>query len=549
MSFPLNIQPLIIEDDEDAKDTYNGVFETLRKDYSELRISTAPPCFAFSFHEALECLDSSKIFHVVILDLRLPDKPRMPAVEGVDLGLNLLARCVERDKYPIPALLVISGHIGSTEQARMQESLRNGFHYGRQFVKGDYGLLEEEIRQAFAESVRYCSVGIHFRDAGDDLYPTITPRDEDLLRRSSLQQHGAVGLDLNWWSAKRADRSSQENPSKSSVWTKVLMGRYLFDDGRGASRPRFFKLMPGSDAQFVIQSARHLEHKLTHVKLTSAVSSKSTALIVTEKVGAKDARPRSLEEFLRDCQPAEAHKVAVEISDQVRQLGDLLPDSKPLKSLLWTSHDHERLSEQWRQFGQEIERNASLLNPVSMFSEIMDCSDTVRLNEMSVVHGDLHMSIVALDVWDGNVDAYIFDPGVIAKNVAGKDMAALEVSAMLHQRIEFDVFVQICSVLYRISEHEVTKDLPALEDPIAQRILEFIRGLREGANSANDLYIYALMVFDFALIQLGGLAFGSSGNMIWDHRSAAYLASMAGGWFQNLRAQFASHSPADTTKA
>ena len=32
--------------------------------------------------------------------------------------------------------------------------------------------------------------------------------------------------------------------------------------------------------------------------------------------------------------------------------------------------------------------------------------------------------------------------------------------------------------------------------------------------------IYALLVFDFALIQLGGLSFGSSGNRIADPRAA-----------------------------
>lgn len=114
MSFPLNLQPLVIEDDEGAKDAYRDIFDTLRGEYGDLPFCAAPPCFAFSYEEATACLESSKIFHVVILDLRLPKKPKLPPLDGVDLGLNLLTLCVDRDRYPIPALLVISGHIGST---------------------------------------------------------------------------------------------------------------------------------------------------------------------------------------------------------------------------------------------------------------------------------------------------------------------------------------------------------------------------------------------------------------------------------------------------
>jgi CheY-like chemotaxis protein len=193
MSYPLILQPLVIEDDEGAKDAYKGIFDSITADYGDLPFSPAPPCFAFSYEEALAYLDSSKIFHVVILDLRLPEKPKLPSIDGVELGLNLLSRCLDRDPYPIPALLVISGHIGTTEQARMQETLRQGFHYGRQFAKGEYGHLEDEIRRACREALRYCSVGVHLRDAEEEQYPTITPREEDLLRRSVLQQQGGIG--------------------------------------------------------------------------------------------------------------------------------------------------------------------------------------------------------------------------------------------------------------------------------------------------------------------------------------------------------------------
>lgn len=536
MSFPLNIQALVIEDEEGPKDAYASIFEGLRSEYAELPFSAGPPCFAFSYEEAIACLESSKIFHVVILDLRLPEKPRSPAVEGVDLGLNLLARCVERDRYPIPGLLVISGHIGSTEQARMQETLLHGFYYGRQLVKGDYGLIENDIRDAYRQVVRYCSVGIHLRDAGDELYPTISPREDDLLRRSVLQQHGGVGLDLNWWSAKRSRHLSGGTNAQESPWTKVLMGRYLLDGGRGASRPKFFKLMSGAEAEVVIQSARYLEHKLTHVKLTSTIKSKSTALVVTEKVGAQDARPKSVEEFFRQALPGQSYKVAGQITEQVRQLGEVLAESKTLKALLWTAHDKDLLLDQWSKFGDEIRKLlGSEVDPIALFSELVECADKLRLNEMSIVHGDLHLSNVALDITQDGAEAYIFDPGVIARNVAGRDFAVLEVSVLLHQRIEFNTFMKMCSILYGSADSLSEHIAATVEDAVAKNTIEFIRGLREGAVLLNDLDVYALMVLDFALVQVGGLAFGSSGNMIWDQRSALYLLSVVAEWYRKAR--------------
>jgi CheY-like chemotaxis protein len=166
MSYPLTLQSLVIEDDEGTKDAYKVIFDTLAGDFSYLPFIPAQPRFAFSYEEAVECLNSSKMFHLVILDLRLPERSKLPPRDGVDLGPKLLSEYLDRDTFPIPSLLVISGHIGATDQTRMQERLRAGFHYGRHCVKGDYGLLENEIRQAYKEAVRYCGVGIHIRDGG-----------------------------------------------------------------------------------------------------------------------------------------------------------------------------------------------------------------------------------------------------------------------------------------------------------------------------------------------------------------------------------------------
>ncbi len=536
MSYPLTIHALVIEDDEGAKEAYKGIFEGITAEATGLPFPSALPSFAFSYQEAAACLESSKIFHVVVLDLRLPEKPKLPTVEGVELGIKLLNQCIERDSYPIPCLLVISGHIGSTEQARLQDAVRQGFHYGRVLVKGDYSLLEAEIRRACEEALRYCSVGVHVRDAGQEQFPTISPREEDLLRRSALQQSGVIGLDLTWWSAKRFNATSRTLNGSTNPWTKVLMGRCLLDGGRGASRPKFFKLMDGSDARNVIDSARYVEQKLSHIKLTCSITTKSYALIVTEKVGAQDARPVSLETIFTRPNTGEARRVALQIATQVQQLGDLLSESKPLRELLWTGHDIELVTQQWNRFAPQVRQGLLYeVDPVSLFSDLLACEEKKRIAERSLVHGDLHMSNVALDLGPNGAQAYIFDAGVVKRTVAGRDIAAIEVSVLLHQRIEHEAFAQICLILYGTA-------IPRMEDVaveplvgIAKEIVEFIQALREGADEWNDFEIYALMVFDFVLIQVAGLAFGSYGNRIIDQESAAYLMAVVGEWYRHVR--------------
>jgi hypothetical protein len=174
-------------------------------------------------------------------------------------------------------------------------------------------------------------------------------------------------------------------------------------------------------------------------------------------------------------------------------------------------------------------------DPVSLFSELLANEEKQRINEGSLVHGDLHMSNVALDLGPKGAHAYIFDAGVVKRNVAGRDIAVIEASVLLHQRIEHEVFVRICSILYGPATSGIDN---VAEEPVvgvAKDIVDFIQALREAANPWNDPEIYALMVFDFVLIQVGGLAFGSYGNRIVDQQSAAYLLAVVGDWYRRVR--------------
>jgi CheY-like chemotaxis protein len=533
MSYPLMLQPLVIEDDDRIKDVYQGIFETVSGEISNsLPFAIMPPRYAFSSDEAADLLEGSKIFHVVILDLRLPEKQGLPEVQDQDLGLALLERCINRDRYPIPALLVISAHVGLTDQVRIQDTLRDNFFYGKLLAKGDYGFLEGEIRRACREALRYAGLGIHLRDAGIEEYPTLSPRDEDLLRRSVLQQSGGIGVDLDWWSA--TDCSGASAGPTANPWTKVLMGRYLLEDGIGASRPKFFKLLAGPDSRSVIDSARKIEQKLTHIKITSTVVSRSTGLIVTEKVGAQDARPKPLGEMFQNIDRASAFEIAGQIVGQVEQLGDLLDDSKPLRSLLWSAHNEQNLRDQWQHVQQRLSAGLPAADPVALYLQLRQCEDKVRLRERQIVHGDLHMNNVALDTTPRGPAAYIFDAGVVRRSTAGRDLAVLEVSVLLHQRLDVETLIQVCSVIYDVAKPLDANSFGSVTDPLAQNIIEFIRGLRAGVNTWNRAAVYALLVFDFALIQLGGLSFGSSGNRIADPRTAGVVTAFAAEWYTNI---------------
>jgi CheY-like chemotaxis protein len=529
MSYPLSIQSLIIEDEEVPKESYERIFSSIAAEYTQLPFRPAPPLFAFSHEEGLQKLASSKMFHLVILDLRLPKSRRLPAPDGIDLGLDLLSKASSRTQFPIPSLLIVSGHVAKTEQERVQQALRDDFHYGRMFVKGDLQLLEKEVRHAFAEAVRYCSVGIHLRDAELDQYPTVSPDEDDLLRRCVLQTEGTVGLDLSWWDAELHGTSALE-------WTKILIGRFLLADGQGASRSQFFKLFAGDLAASVHSSARQIERKLSHIKVVAALTRKSRALITTEKVGATFPRPVALEEYLKSSSSDVGVRSIVEqVNQQLEQLGDSSPQSCEVSKLLWRAHDLGRIRRQWDANGGPPTAGTGEDDPVSLFAGLLNNTKRVRFEERSMVHGDLHIRNVALDNTNERVEAYIFDSASsIGRYPKGRDLASLEVSLLLHQAIPPEVIINdLIPALYGTTFVPVIPE--HLPNIAAFNTLSMIRRIRETITSSGvDEVLFGLMVLDYTMVQLGGLDFGTSHNKIRHPQVVVPLAAATARWFKAL---------------
>jgi CheY-like chemotaxis protein len=536
MSYPLTIQALIVEDDEKTKEMYEEIFEALTKDLSCLPFRFAPPLFAFSYQRAHEFLAGSKMFHLVILDLRLPENDRIAESEKIDFGQALLRECLERERFPIPSLLVISGHINKTEQDNFQNSVRTGFYHGRVFVKQDYQLIQAEIRKACDAALQYCAVGVHLRDDPGKLFPTLSAREDDLLRRSVLQQPGAIGLDIAWWNAEPETGEYRD----AGPWKKVFIGRYLFTDGVGPSRPRFFKFMPRSGAENVILGARRLEQKLYHIKVLSEVLGEKRALLVTEKVGASEERPISLESFFwhPDCSSSGISRVAGQIIEQLEALGDLQPASKALNRLFWPHHNKTALKEQWTRFSGPqvaIDLGASI-DCLEAALQLMDSTEIMRFDQRSCTHGDLNIGNVALDVQNLQMpNAYIFDAGNNTREIAGKDIAVLEVSALLHQVHKNGLdFVRLCKFLY--GGHFIpTENEIGQIGSISRATLQFILELRSGLRDTVSPYVYALLILDYAAIQLEGLRY-TSGNKIRDPLSAVTLFAAVSDWCAGQRA-------------
>src|SRR5262245_15701914 len=282
MSYPHELLTLIVEDEPSSKSYYDAVFDQLAKRYP-----LAKPRFAFCHSDGIEAIASDSIYHLVILDLRLPQSPNQPASEGLDFGLDLLEKCSNRNAYPIPAMLVISGFLDRANQTDLTARVNAGFAIGRVLIKGEN--LEGDIESAIRSCLVYSQVGIHIRDGGIDLLPTISPRDDDLLRRCVVAEECCAGVDLQWWSAECDPSIPSDSPF--SGWTKTLMGSFLLDKGRGKSLPTFFKLAPCGGADSVIAEAKLLQHKLSHVKVFQPVISGNRSLLVTQKVGDGDGAP------------------------------------------------------------------------------------------------------------------------------------------------------------------------------------------------------------------------------------------------------------------
>lgn len=523
MSYPRLISPLVIEDNPAVKAQYEAIFQILSKNYP---IGAAR--WGFCYQDAIKHLSQPGPYHLVILDLRLPEEPGQPESELLDFGQTILTTCLQRDEYPVPALLVVSGNLQQTaSQEALESSVRNGFHYGRVLVKSQTNLATE-IEAAVEAVLRYQDVGITIADGGNRVYPTITPREEDLIRRVICQQENAVGVDLRWWSATT-------NPW--SGWTKTLIGRFFLLRGRTYSLNHFFKLATSEGAATVTSDARSAGLTHQHVKVAGSAIGHSRSLLVTQSAGKTASLPTSLNDIFSQppsrVAPSLPHMAAA-VAEQIAAFGTCTPDQHPVSQLLWRGHSRDRIAGQWKRRNGETALAALTgvgADPLATFDRLMASASLVRYERQEARHGDLNFSNVAVEEnGEGGFNAWVFDvaAGVPGANV--RDLATLEITALLHQSpCDAGPLPEQCRCLYSgalAADNTYVAPFPAARGNNTHR---FIVELRAQALRRASADVYAILLFDEALMQLGGLEFGSSHNKIQHPPDSAYLAALAAG--------------------
>ncbi len=529
MSYPRKLHILIVEDDSDAIEGYRVSFSTLKKTFQ-----IVDPVFVRSFADAKNRIDGAEIFHIVILDLNLPMETRGQAVEGLAPGEQLLEMLAKRDNHPVPVLLVVSGKLNLAQPiGNMQERLENDFWYGRLVNKG----LEQhhEIESGLTQALRYLDVGIHIRDSGKEWFPTLSPREEDLLRRCVLTQGSCLGIDLRWWSAESGPSISHPNPNAGP--TKVLMGRFVLDEGLGHSIPTFFKLEPAGNGVSVCRDVGILAQKLGHVKVYHTFQSRQRSLVVTQSV-TNQGWPVSLNEYFQrdpaEVAPAVGNLVG-QVAEQLNQLGPVEEDEVQVGAFLWSFLDRAAIENAWNSCDTRQIAEDGFASPLIVFDALKASTARHWVTRRNCTHGDLNATNIAIDASQPeNPQAYVFDAAGMRADFDFRDLATLEITSILFNSVGVDQ--QLIHASRTFYQNEFLPALPptSATSSFTQNVFSTIIAIRSRFQVVQQKTTYALLVFDAALRQLCGLGFQPSPNKVKNPLHACFLAAWAAKWLTTI---------------
>jgi len=542
MSYPRKLHILIVEDDSDTIDAYRQYFTALKKKYP-----LVDPFIVRSFSDAKQRIDGPEIFHIVILDLNLPMQTRGHADEGVAPGEQLLELIAKRDNHPVPVLLVVSGKLNLTQPiGSLSQRLESDFWYGRMVNKG--GLTEyQEFESAIVHAQRYLDVGIHIRESGKDWFPVLSPREEDLLRRCVLTQSTCLAIDLRWWSADSGRSVSQPGPSDGP--TKVLMGKFVLDEGLGHSIPTFVKLEPAGNGPFVCRDVGILAQKLGHVKVYHTSQSRQRSLVVTQSV-TNQGWPVSLNEYFqrdpKEVLPA-VGKLISQVAAQLALLGPSEEDEVPVGTFLSSSLDRAAIERAWNSSDTRQLIDEGFLHPLIAFDALKASKAKHWATRRNCTHGDLNATNVAIDATQSeNPQAYIFDAAGMRADFDFRDIATLEVTSILFNSVGVDPqLIHACRVLY--ADDFLPMLLPSSTSTgFTLNVINAITAIRSQFQDDQKKTTYALLVFDAALRQLCGLGFQPSPNKVKNPLHACCLASWSAKWLLAIAPQLFSPIEAAT---
>jgi hypothetical protein len=180
---------------------------------------------------------------------------------------------------------------------------------------------------------------------------------------------------------------------------------------------------------------------------------------------------------------------------------------------------------------------------MSLFIELSGSTNSEWVPVRACNHGDLNSTNIALDKDGDKVHAYIFDAAGVREDVSLRDLAYLEVTSLLHHpRAVGAGMVRACANLYE--SYVIPPDsVDAIASPdIVRNTRQLVAVIRRRVGISHSA-VYALMVFDVALLQVGGLAIERSGNKIADPSEAVLLAQLAARWYRRVRREGIGRTP------
>ena len=542
MSYPRKLHILVVEDDADAINACKNSFEIFAKNFSLIE-----PVYVRSHDEAKGFIDGTDLFHVVILDLNLPLAKRGQTAEGLVPGEQLLEDLAKRDSYPIPVVLIVSGKLNLAQPiGGLQDRLTNDFWYGRLVNKGPGQAAE--IEAGLAQALKYVDVGVHLRDGGGEWFPTLSPREEDLLRRCVLSQSSSLGVDVRWWSAEPGASVSQPSPNRGP--TKVLMGHFLMDDGMGRSIPAFFKFQPAGDGPFDCRDTGILAQKLPHVKILHTANARQRSLIATQNV-TNWGVPISLNEYLHG-NPAvvvqNIPKLIKQAVDQLSLLGNKRENEVPVSGFLWKYLDRAAIERAWNRCDCRQLVEDGYPNPLATFDSITASTVKHWTNWTSCTHGDLNATNVAIDSsTPQGPQTYIFDAAGMKQDLEFRDLATLEVTTILFNSVGNNEIAQACGAFY--TNDLLPKEAPGLTSAssFAQNVFAMIAAIRSHLHPDQDKIAYALLIFDAALRQLSGLGIQPSPNKVRNPFHACCIAAWSAKWIESIAPRLVTPAPPGNT--
>ena len=234
--------------------------------------------------------------------------------------------------------------------------------------------------------------------------------------------------------------------------------------------------------------------------------------------------------------------VVKDLASQVAALGESSPDQTSIRDLLWEYHEKERLRNEWQKYivnqsnSNDPTQNFDSIgcDPMTVLDGLAASTRQLYFERQTCLRGDLNITNIALDDSTTGPRAYIFDAEGCRAGVNVRDLAMLEVTALLHQSADGEPsLVQHCMALYH-DQVDVPDDLDYTQGSSrARNTLKLLAEIRKQVLKRAEPSIYALMVFDCALIQLAGLAW-RYGNKISHPPDAALLASLTANWLRRV---------------